>query len=218
MPRIFVPAIFLALLSSTAYSANWTGFYLGAFGGHAWGDYDFDYNPPDVGASTDGWLAGGEIGGNFQSGPAVFGAEADLAWTNIDGSNSCPNAAFDCDTEIDWFGTARGRLGMAAGQFLFFGTGGLAYGDVTGETVLLSGGAVPPSGTPVNGEDNILFGWTAGAGIEALIGTPTNRWTVKGDWLYYDLGDQSFDIDNGLVVDVGHTGNMVRLHVTKLLP
>lgn len=218
MFRILASALTVALLSSAAHAANWTGFYLGVLGGHAWGDYDFDYNPPDVGSSTDGWLAGGEIGGNFQTGSVVFGAETDLAWTSIDGSNSCPNAAFDCDTEIDWFGTARGRVGVAAGQFLFFGTGGLAYGEVTGETVFLPGGAIPPSGTPVNGEDHILFGWTAGAGVEVLLGPPTNRWTVKGDWLYYDLGDDSFNIDTGLTVDVGHTGNMVRLHLTKLFP
>jgi outer membrane immunogenic protein len=197
---------------------SWQGFYLGGFGGFAWGDYTFDYNPPDVGGDTDGWLAGGEVGANLQWNSIVLGAEGDIAWTSIEGSNSCPNPAFNCDSEINWFSTLRGRVGVAAGRFHIFGTGGLAIADVRAETVNLAGLANPPSGTPVNGEDNILFGWAAGAGAEVMLGSPTNRWTVKADWLYYDLDEDPFDIDNGLVVNVGHTGNMVRVHVTKLLP
>jgi outer membrane immunogenic protein len=233
MSRTLTSIAALALLSGAALAADipvyeppadvpaamaaydWTGFYLGAFGGFGWGDYDFDYNPPNVGDDTEGWLAGGEIGAQMQWNSIVLGFETDIAGTGIDGSNSCPNPAFDCDTEINWLGTARGRLGVAFDRFHFFGTGGFAYADVTGETVFLPGGAIPPSGTPVNGEDNLLIGWTAGAGAEAQF---ANRWTVKADWLYYDLDEENFDIDNGLVVDVGHTGHVVRLHVTKLLP
>lgn len=233
MLRLLASAAAVAMLSTVAYAAdlplpeepipeavvasnwNWTGFYGGVFGGWAFGEYEFDYAPPDVGGDTDGWLGGGEVGAQFQWNQFVLGVEADAAATGIEGSESCPNPAFDCDTEIDLFGTVRGRVGVAAGRFLFFGTGGLAYADVEGETTLLAGGAVPPSGTPTNGENNFLFGWTAGAGAEVQF---ANRWTLKGDWLFYDLGEEQFDIDNGLVVDVAHTGNMVRLHVTKLFP
>lgn len=192
---------------------DWTGLYVGLNGGYAWGDYDFDYDPPDVGDDADGWLLGAEIGANYQWNWLVVGAEVDLAWADIDGSASCPNPAFDCETEIDWFSTVRGRLGVAAGRFHVFGTGGLAMGGVEAQTVSLAGGAIPPSGTPENGEDKTAVGWTAGAGAEVMFG---NRWTAKADWLYYDLGDDSYDIDNGIVVDVQHTGSLFRLHLTKL--
>jgi outer membrane immunogenic protein len=33
-------------------------------------------------------------------------------------------------TQLDWFGTARGRLGVVNGGWLVYATGGLAYGDV----------------------------------------------------------------------------------------
>ena len=238
MSRLLASCAAIALLGGTAFAADlpvpaydppamqesaslgydWTGVYFGVFGGYGWGDYSFDYNPPDVGDNTDGWLAGGEIGGNLQFGPMVIGAEADIALTGINGSNSCPTATFNCDTEINWFSTARGRVGVAASRFHVFGSGGLAIADVRGETVHLAGAAFPPSGTPINGEDNVLYGWTAGGGVEVMFGAPTNRWTVKADWLYYDLDEDPFDIDAGQVVNVGHDGHMVRLHVTKLFP
>ena len=194
-------------------AVDWTGFYVGLNGGWATGEYDFDYNPPDVGDDADGWLLGGEVGANWQWNWLVLGVEADVAWADIDGSASCPNPAFDCETEINWFATGRGRLGVAAGRFHFFGTGGVAAGGVEAQSVHLGGAAIPPSGTPENGEDETAIGWTAGAGAEVMFG---NRWTVKGDWLYYDLGDDEYVIDNNIVVDVGHTGNVFRLHVTKL--
>ena len=31
---------------------------------------------------------------------------------------------------MEWFGTLRGRIGFAANNWLFFDTGGLAYGNV----------------------------------------------------------------------------------------
>jgi len=33
-----------------------------------------------------------------------------------------------------WFGTLRGRAGVAVGNVLIFGTAGLAYGSLTGDT------------------------------------------------------------------------------------
>jgi hypothetical protein len=61
-----------------------------------------------------------------------------------------------------WFGTARGRAGVAINNVLIFGTAGLAYGELTGITFR------NPSESPTS------FGWTAGIGTEvgyaALVG------------------------------------------------
>jgi opacity protein-like surface antigen len=65
-------------------------------------------------------------------------------------------------TRIDWQGSFRGRLGFAADKALFYGTGGLAFGDVSHTyTNLLTGVAETISG--------LRTGWTAGAGVEFAV-------------------------------------------------
>jgi len=87
-----------------------------------------------------------------------------------------------------------------------YGTGGVAWGDVTIQTVW-PGVAVPPSGTSTNGQTIIRVGWVGGVGAEHAI---WRRLTVKAEWLYYDLGSGTFAVDNGLFVNACETGNMFR--------
>src|SRR5262249_27870110 len=79
---------------------NWTGFYIGGHVGYGWGDSDVSivglggpaWNPyfPDPfrprSFDSNGFIGGGQIGYNFQTGSIVFGAEADISYSNIDGS------------------------------------------------------------------------------------------------------------------------------------
>ena len=78
-----------------APGTNWTGAYIGAQGGYGWGQTQW----PDVfgvvapGGSlprfdNSGWLAGGTIGVNAQSGRFVFGVEGEILATGIKGSRS----------------------------------------------------------------------------------------------------------------------------------
>ena len=76
---------------------NWTGFYLGAVGGYAWGDADA--NPTGIlGAigfspmrtEPDGWLAGGTVGYNYQQGNLVLGTEGEFYWSDLQGSADAP--------------------------------------------------------------------------------------------------------------------------------
>jgi outer membrane immunogenic protein len=153
---------------------NWTGFYAGinggwGFGNSSWADSlgtsgDFD---------TSGAMIGGTIGYNWQNGPAVFGVETDLAWTDINGTTSetCP---LGCKTENGWLGTARGRLGYAVDRWMPFVSGGAAYGDIKASTPGFAG------------ESDTTVGWTVGAGAEVAL---AGNWTAKGEYLYVDLGD-----------------------------
>ena len=50
------------------------------------------FNYDDIDFDGDGWLGGGEIGANFQSGPWVFGAEADIQLTDIEGDQTFLNS------------------------------------------------------------------------------------------------------------------------------
>ena len=70
---------------------NWTGFYIGVHAGYSWGRWDGDltfdpgtgpvqvFDPSNRKIDANGWLAGGQIGFNYQLGSFVFGSEADVA-------------------------------------------------------------------------------------------------------------------------------------------
>ena len=90
-------------------------------------------------------------------------------------------------SRYDWLGTARGRVGYAVGQSLFYGTGGLAVArvkDTYGNEV--NTGSAGYFATASN-----RVGWTAGAGWEYRI---TQNWGVKLEYLHVDLGDTTLDI------------------------
>ncbi len=61
-------------------SFDWTGFYVGVYGGFGWGDVDVGGAESDV----EGGLAGGTVGYNIQSGNFVYGIEADGGWAGIE--------------------------------------------------------------------------------------------------------------------------------------
>jgi outer membrane immunogenic protein len=173
---------------------DWRGFYIGINGGYGFGTSSWSDPLNAFGTSgnfnTRGALVGGTLGGNFQMGAFVAGLEADMDWQGLKGSSSSgfctslatsapggvagPAAGLSCQTRSDWLGTVRGRLGFAVDHFLFFGTGGLAFGGIqTGLTNFPLVGA--------NGQ----LGWTAGAGVEVDL---TDWLTAKVEYLYVNLG------------------------------
>ena len=166
---------------------NWSGFYIGINGG--WGFGQARATSTVTGATTgwfdvDGGLVGGTVGFNVQTGSVVWGIEGDAAWSSIRGSIACPNPAFTCRAANDWFGTARGRLGFAAGNWMPYITGGAAFGDVRAS---LTG-----PGIPFPGQTSTQVGWTVGAGIEWMFAP---NWSAKIEYLYADLG--TFDCAAG---------------------
>ena len=147
---------------------TWTGPYIGINGGYGWGDGGrFD---------ADGGLLGVTAGYNWQMNQVVFGIEGDINWSGISGSGPC-GAGTRCTVDNNWLGTARGRLGWAAGQFMPYVTGGLAFGDVD---VRRTGG--------FGRADSNEVGWTLGAGVEAALWGPVS---AKIEYLYVDLGGPS---------------------------
>lgn len=153
---------------------NWSGFYAGLHAGYGWGDTSHTNSLAATGEfGIDGWALGGQLGYNLQSGSAVVGVEADIAWTNIEGSfvGVCVTS---CNTDIEWLSTIRGRAGLAWNTYLFYATAGVAIGGVGASLI----GADSSSKTQT--------GWTAGVGIE---GIATSRWTARVEYLYVDLGD-----------------------------
>ena len=76
--------------------SNWTGFYVGLNAGYAWGNSDptlidptteapFFHNattPATPGLSPRGFIGGGQVGYNWQTGQWVFGGEVDFSGLN----------------------------------------------------------------------------------------------------------------------------------------
>ncbi len=83
----------------------------------------------DLLKQADGYYAGGYVGRDFQWGPLVVGASANIAYSWMEGSGAGSDP-FDIETRLNYFGLVRGRAGIGIGRFLVYGTGGLAYGDL----------------------------------------------------------------------------------------
>lgn len=198
---------------------SWQGIYLGLNGGGAEGTTDWQYtNPPFHYAnhSDKGGLYGVTFGYNWQFVPwLVTGVEWDWDMGPLDGNTACPNPTFSCQTHITNIGTTRGRIGLAWDRLLVYGTGGIAWGDVTIQTVNLAGVPQAPSGTVTNGTSDIRMGWSYGAGLEYGIWSALS---LKAEWIHYDLTSWTFGVDNSLNVYAKEYGDMFRAGVNWRFP
>ena len=146
-------------------------------------------------ASATSWTAGIRAGNNWQNGSFVFGLETDAQVTTLNskfnttltrtsGALLMPPATAITNGEVEWYGTARARLGWAPGPLLLYATGGLAYGTVDLNSTLT--GPTDVLGSQVS-ESRI--GWVAGGGIEYLVRPNV---ILSAAYQYVDLGTVSF--------------------------
>lgn len=183
-------------------SSDWSGFYIGGHigGGKSIIDWTYDIGGTTADHEGDGIIGGAQVGYNFQSGAWVFGAEADISASGIEGDTACPNPAFTCSSEAQWLATVRGRVGYSFDNLLVYGTGGLGIGRFEMST---------DNGAGVSGStDKTDTGWVAGAGVEYAF---SPRWSVKAEYMYYDFGSSTYEVDGGLDVNVDqrfHTGKI----------
>jgi len=155
-------------------------------------------------------IGGGQIGYNWQAANWLFGIETDIqgvASNNRSASFAAivPNPNFPgfpqnyaatITRQLDYLGTVRGRVGFIANPaFLLYATGGLAYGGVRSSTTeaitvpLCAGAGSPCTGASFNSNSTTRAGWTVGGGGEWMF---SPNWSVKGEYLYYDLGRVSY--------------------------
>ncbi|MEP3276003.1 MAG: outer membrane protein [Stappiaceae bacterium] len=152
---------------------DWSGFYVG---GHlGWGWANFGTSGGDIDA--DGIIGGAHAGYNYMLSPSfLLGAEAEFDFTDYEDTETIGGQSVTAETS--WISTVRGRAGVTFDQFLLYGVGGLAIADVE-----LSG----PNGS----DSDIRFGWTAGAGAEALV---TQNISTRLEYSYVDFGDESYNL------------------------
>ena len=145
-----------------AYS--WAGPYIGGNLGYEWGSVSNNPTRPS------GFAGGAQAGYNWQMGNWVFGVEGDIEAT------AAEDTFAPWKFSNPWFGTLRGRAGYAISNVLFYGTGGLAFGELTGQTFGLS-------------ESHTTAGWTVGLGAEVGLAP---HWSAKIEYLYVDLASSQF--------------------------
>jgi outer membrane immunogenic protein len=159
---------------------------------------------------ADGFIGGGQVGYNYQfNNSFVVGIEADIQGSGARGSATGVNATplalqpqFGVATTIsvtknlDYLGTVRGRIGyLFTPTLLAYATGGLAYGGVNSSVSTNSGTYPTPIIVPGSFPGSIAnfsdtrVGWTVGGGLEWLFAP---NWSVKAEYLYYDLGAYTF--------------------------
>ena len=198
---------------------NWNGWYAGINGGYSWGRWNSSSAAnlfgtgagSSYGAKGDGWLGGLQIGHNWQNGIWLYGIEADAQLTGEKDSSGfseilgvapfgggvvTSSQSISNEWKLPWFATLRGRVGVTADNWLFFGTGGLALGhykfsSTTTSTLAYVG---PPANTTTVtavelSDSTTRLGFALGAGVEAAL---SQHWTVKAEYLYLDFGTRTF--------------------------
>jgi outer membrane immunogenic protein len=173
------------------YYYNWSGFYIGLNAGGSWGHSAADYVLGGIpitsfGLHPKGFIGGGQIGYRWQSGAFVFGLEADAAWRNARDSATFAFANgidfTDIRTEQRWLGTARPVLGVASNNWLFYATGGLAFGGI--EHSVTERRPITAGAFRTFGQDDTQTGWTVGGGVK----TGFAQWTFGVEYLFVDFG------------------------------
>lgn len=164
-----------------SYGYNWSGFYVGAHVGGGWSNKCFTFAGTGDGCHDgDGWLGGGQVGFNMQSGQFVFGVEFSGSFADITGSNSslsAPAESYHSDATSIFLLT--GRVGMTFDRMLLYVNGGGAW--VRDKFDYAVGGVITDS------VKQNRTGWTIGAGVEYGL---TPNWSLAAQYNYIDLGDK----------------------------
>jgi outer membrane immunogenic protein len=210
---------------------SWTGWYVGGNVGYSWGsasnDFAFSQSSKNSGnlppfwtfngserEHLDGVIGGGQAGYNWQTGTFLYGIETDIQGSaekhtgNFNGILLDPGVGVGNNpftvtetNRIDWFGTVRGRIGLTNDHWLFYATGGLAYGRVESSGIFQPAG---PANSPfVWNNSATKVGWTIGAGVENVF---FGNWSWRVEYLYMDLGKLTGTVSGGVLNCLGAPG------------
>lgn len=120
-----------------------------------------------------GFAIGARAGYDYQAGNVLLGVITDGYYSFADGGGS---GVFK--SELHYYGTVRGRLGIGIGRFLPYATAGYAYGELK----------LSNSVTGVSSSET-LSGWTYGGGVEFVWNRDI---TLYGGYRRIDFDDRAF--------------------------
>ncbi len=127
-----------------------------------------------------GFRAGAEVGYDKQIGHLVVGVVADLSKSFASSSRSNFADGSRLQSDLDLFGTVRGKVGYAAGRWMIFGTGGLSYARLRIADSTVAGAS----------EAKTLSGYAAGGGIEYIYNKDV---TIRFEYTHLDFGDAKYN-------------------------
>jgi outer membrane immunogenic protein len=163
-----------------------------------------------------GFIGGGQIGYNWQMASFLAGVEADIQ--GVVGSNSSPQnnvnvvdalsglgfpgnfvvGSASVNNKVNYLGTVRGRLGfLVTPSLLLYGTGGLAYGGVSSTTRIFGANTGfnlglccgNPTFASTVTDSRMRVGFALGGGAEWMFAP---NWSVKAEYMYYNLGSTTY--------------------------
>jgi outer membrane immunogenic protein len=170
---------------------DWRGPYVGGYFGGNFADFGDHFGNRNPSGSDSSFLAGGDVGANWQYNHLVWGVEGDFS--KIDNNSGAGGVKF---TE-DWMSTARARLGYGIDRFLPYVTGGLAVTDTVAK---VSG---------VGSAEALAPGAAIGGGVDMMI---ANNWFGRVEYLHTDVPQDSAVIGGTRVTD-GSGNDAVRIGV-----
>jgi outer membrane immunogenic protein len=193
-------------------TSNWSGLYGGMSLGWMANDYDWAFNPAIGGAPhqayslhSSGGVIGLHAGYQHQFGSFVVGVEA--GGTSRSKIAREPGfgvgAAADSLLETRKIFTVGPRLGFVVSNWMVYGTGGYAQGDIR------SSGEVRATGVPVQDWEETHSGWFLGGGVEYLI----SKNVMFGlDYKHLDLGTEHhcFHLNGAVGATCNHTNTNER--------
>lgn len=174
---------------------SWTGGYIGASAGYAWGKSPFRNRSNDYVEGTDydpdGFLGGLYAGYNNQlSNNVVLGIDADLNFANIKGSGSdyvdySDNDPYDVNasSKMNWNGAVRARIGYSYDRLLPYIAGGVSFGEYKFDL------RDKDDGELIFSEKSTMTGWNIGAGLEYAA---TDNLILRAEYRYTDFGNKTF--------------------------
>lgn len=190
---------------------DWSGFYIGGHIGYLWGKTRVvdDGVLTEPGAPTNGVVGGVLAGYNWQRGPLVLGLEGDFGWTNAHGTGVSfplpppppPRPATPNLYDLRWDSHVVGKVGFASGQWMIFGTGGLAIAEFRFQP-----GFVPPVLPPIPTGGKYV-GFSVGAGAEYAF---TRNLLGRLQYIYDDFGSKNYVGADGGIYRVSLTAQTLR--------
>jgi outer membrane immunogenic protein len=178
---------------------SWSGFYVGAHFGAAWGTVESElpihsFVLPVSSHTVNGFLGGAQVGVNWQVNSwLVLGAEGQFSWADVDGSTPCL-VLVQCTTQINWIASAAGRIGYTFDRTMLYAKLGVAWADSDYAATV-----GPFSATA----SDTRVGLMIGAGVEYAF---LSNWSAKIEYNYMDFDSESL----GFSTNVGGCHDLVR--------
>ncbi len=196
---------------------DWTGYHIGAHFGYAAGTADWSstagvsgsldlFNSFDAFKGTGSYFLGLQAGyDRMLASRWLVGVETDISFPSFSARRVGGSAIFGTPAtgvasyaeQAEFFGTLRGRVGYAPGNWLFYATGGFAWSYDQFTRTQLAG--VPVGGTAMPGTVENLFmvprvGGAVGAGVEVALAP---SWTARLEYLFTDYASRGVSFPAG---------------------